>query len=156
MRKGHLWSVFPRWQEVSIILIQFRVRFLLSSISSLYRHSEVRVLLTDPGSDPKSLRSFFMHEFLSSGPDSQHIHLLSRTVGSDRIVDEISLSFRHSVEVPWLLPGVKPTNRDIKVVIIVVASFCAGRIANQNIYWNQADVLVQAGLLDPRLVPTVK
>lgn len=113
-------------------------------------------LLTYPGSDPKSLRSFFADQFLSAGPDSQHIHLLSRTVGSDRIVDEISFSFRHSVEMPWLLPGVKPTNRDIKVTIVIVASFCAGRIVNQNIYWDQADVLVQAGLLDPSLVPKVK
>ncbi|KAJ5585413.1 uncharacterized protein N7459_005213 [Penicillium hispanicum] len=108
------------------------------------------------GSDPQSLRSFFMHTFIPAGPDSQHIHLLSRTVGADRIVDEVMFSFLHTAEVPWLLPGVQPTNREIKVVIVVVASFCGGRIVSQNIHWDQADVLVQAGILAPTLVPKMK
>lgn len=62
-------------------------------------------------------------------------------------------SFCHKAHIPWLLPNVPPTGREIKVVLIVVASFCAGRIVNQNIYWDQADVLVQAGVLNPELVP---
>lgn len=76
-------------------------------------------------------------------------------MGADRVVDEISLSFRHTAKVPWLLPGVAPTNRDINVVVVVVASFVADRITKQNLYWDQADVLVQAGVLDPGLVPRV-
>lgn len=106
-----------------------------------------------PGSTPKSLRSFFKNTFIPNGPESQHIRLLSRTVGADRVVDEISLSFRHTAEIPWLLPGVAPTNRDISVIVVVVASFVADRITKQNIYWDQADVLVQAGVLDSGLVP---
>lgn len=100
-----------------------------------------------------SLRSFFSHIFLPAGPVNQHLRLLSRTVGADRIVDEISFSFSHTAEVPWLLPGVQTTNRDIKVTIVVVASFCADKIVHQSLYWDQADVLVQAGILDPTLVP---
>lgn len=100
-----------------------------------------------------SLRSFFAHIFLPAGPVSQDLRLLSRTVGADRIVDEISLSFSHTAEVPWLLPGVQPTNRDINVKVVVVASFCADKIVHQSLYWDQADVLVQAGILDPTLVP---
>lgn len=46
-----------------------------------------------------------------------------------------------------------PTDREIQVVIVVVASFCASKIVCQNLYWDQASVLVQAGLLDERLVP---
>lgn len=52
-----------------------------------------------------------------------------------------------------MLPGVAATNRDIKVVVLVVASFVADRIVSQNLYWDQADVLVQAGILDAGLVP---
>lgn len=100
-----------------------------------------------------SLRSFFEHVFLPAGPENQHVRLLSRTVGSDRIVDEISFTFSHTAEVPWLLPGVQPTNREIKVEVVVVATFCADKIVHQSVYWDQADVLVQAGLLDPGLVP---
>ena len=74
-------------------------------------------------------------------------------MGADQIVDEISFSFRHTAEIPWLLPGVAPTNRDIQTVLVVVACFCADKIVKQNLYWDQADVLVQAGLLDPKFVP---
>ena len=105
------------------------------------------------GSTPQTLRSFFAETFIPAGPTSQHIRLLSRTVGADQIVDEIRFSFRHTAEVPWLLPGVAPTNRDIQVVVVVVASFCADKIVKQSLYWDQADVLVQAGLLEPKLVP---
>lgn len=52
-----------------------------------------------------------------------------------------------------MLPGVAATNRDIKVVVLVVASFVADRIVSQNLYWDQADVLVQTGILDAGLVP---
>ncbi|KAJ5286773.1 hypothetical protein N7478_002459 [Penicillium angulare] len=108
------------------------------------------------GSDPQSLRDFFKNTYIPSGPTDQHIRLLSRTVGTDRIVDEISFSFHHTADVPWLLPGVSPTNRDISVVVVVVATFRADRIVNQKLYWDQADVLVQAGILDSALVPKMK
>ncbi|KAJ5635600.1 uncharacterized protein N7484_008913 [Penicillium longicatenatum] len=108
------------------------------------------------GTDPQTLRSFFKHAFIPAGPASQHIRLLSRTVGTDKIVDEIRFSFCHSAEVPWLLPGVQPTGRDISVNIVVVACFRAERIVRQSLYWDQADVLVQAGVLDSRLVPKME
>ncbi|KAJ5662662.1 hypothetical protein N7462_011588, partial [Penicillium macrosclerotiorum] len=108
------------------------------------------------GSNEHDLRSFFQDNFIPTGPPSQVIRLLSRTVGTDRIVDEILFSFCHTTEVPWLLPGVSPTKRDIEVVIVVVASFFADRIVHQSLYWDQASVLIQAGLLDPELVPKMK
>ena len=77
-------------------------------------------------------------------------------MGTDRIVDEILFSFCHTAEVPWLLPGLSPTNRDISVVIVVVAVFCVDRVVQQRLYWDQGDVLVQAGILDPRLVPQTR
>ena len=108
------------------------------------------------GSDIASLRDFFAHVYIPAGPFDQQIRLLSRTVGVDRIVDEMLFSCRHTAEIPWLLPGVSPTGRDIQVIIVVVASFNAGQITRQNLYWDQAGVLVQVGLLDPGLVPSSK
>ncbi|KAJ5779189.1 hypothetical protein N7457_006909 [Penicillium paradoxum] len=106
------------------------------------------------GFNISTLRVFFDHVFLPNGPDDQDIRLLSRTVGTDQIADEVLFSCRHTAEIPWLLPGVQPTNRDIKVILIVVANFCAGQITRQSLYWDQANVLVQVGLLDPALVPS--
>ncbi|KAJ5202574.1 hypothetical protein N7449_004653 [Penicillium cf. viridicatum] len=117
----------------------------------------VKCIPTDAGgSDISTLRDFFAHAYIPAGPVDQHVRLLSRTVGVDRIVDEILFACRHTAEIPWLLPGVSPTNREIKVIVVVVASFSAGQIARQSLYWDQAGVLVQVGLLDPGLVPVSK
>lgn len=108
------------------------------------------------GSDISTLRDFFAHAYIPAGPVDQSVRLLSRTVGVDRIVDEMLFTCRHTAEIPWLLPGVLPTNREIKVIVVVVASFSARQITRQSLYWDQAGVLVQAGLLDPGLVPRSK
>lgn len=105
------------------------------------------------GSTISTLRDFFAHAFIPAGPADQQIRLLSRTVGSDRIVDEITFSCRHTAEIPWLLPGVQPTHRDIKVIIVVVVGFCAGQITRQSLYWDQASVLAQVGVIDYGLLP---
>ncbi|KAL4896266.1 hypothetical protein BDV59DRAFT_172487 [Aspergillus ambiguus] len=105
------------------------------------------------GSSPREIASFYTTQFFPAGPPSQSIRLLSRTLGTDRIVDELLLAFTHSEEIPWLLPGVPPTNKDVRVPLVMMASFVAGKLARHNIYWDQASVLVQIGLLDPRLVP---
>jgi predicted ester cyclase len=105
------------------------------------------------GSSISSLREFFAHAFIPAGPADQQIRLLSRTVGADRIVDEILFSCRHTAEIPWLLPGVSSTDQDIKVVVVVVAGFCAGKITRQSLYWDQASVLAQVGLIDRGLLP---
>ncbi|EAW13825.1 dienelactone hydrolase [Aspergillus clavatus NRRL 1] len=105
------------------------------------------------GTEESSITKFYTTSFYPAGPPSQRIRLLSRTLGPDRIVDEILLDFRHTEEIPWLLPGVPPTDREVKVVLVMTASFRAGKLARENIYWDQASVLVQVGLLDPALVP---
>ncbi|KAE8350486.1 hypothetical protein BDV28DRAFT_39164 [Aspergillus coremiiformis] len=105
------------------------------------------------GTYPAQITNFYTTQFFSTGPPSQSIRLLSRTIGADRIVDELLLTFTHTEEIPWLLPSVPPTGKQVRIVIIMTASFIAGKLARHNIYWDQASVLVQVGLLDPSLVP---
>ncbi|KAL4885343.1 hypothetical protein BJY04DRAFT_214672 [Aspergillus karnatakaensis] len=106
------------------------------------------------GASPTEISSFYSSQFIPAGPPSQHIRLLSRTAGADRIVDELLLTFEHTEEIPWLLPGVPPTGKSVRVLIVMTASFLAGKIARHNIYWDQASVLLQIGLLDPALIPS--
>ncbi|BCS30275.1 dienelactone hydrolase [Aspergillus puulaauensis] len=106
------------------------------------------------GSSPTDIASFYSSEFIPSGPPSQHIRLLTRTAGPDRVVDELLLTFEHTEEIPWLLPDVPPTGRFVRIPIVMTANFLAGKIARHNIYWDQASVLVQIGLLDPCLIPS--
>jgi hypothetical protein len=52
------------------------------------------------------------------------------------------------------LPGVAPTGRKVVLPHVVVMGFDeAGRVAYEHIYWDQATLLVQVGLLDPPLLP---
>ncbi|KKK18649.1 hypothetical protein ARAM_006182, partial [Aspergillus rambellii] len=106
------------------------------------------------GSTPAKIAAFYTSQFMPVGPPSQNIRLLSRTAGVDRVVDELLLSFDHTEEIPWLLPRVPPTGRSVRIPLVMTASFCAGKIARHNIYWDQASVLVQVGLLDPALIPS--
>ncbi|KAL4778985.1 hypothetical protein BJX76DRAFT_365689 [Aspergillus varians] len=106
------------------------------------------------GSSPPEIASFYSSQFVPSGPPSQHIRLLSRTTGVDRVVDELMLTFEHTEEIPWLLPGVPPTGRSVRIPLVMTVSFMAGKIARHNIYWDQASALVQIGLLDPTLIPS--
>ena len=78
---------------------------------------------------------------------------VSSTVGDNQIVDEIFISFTHTTEIDWLLPGVAPTGKPVEMAVAVVVGFKDGKISHEHIYWDQAGVLVQIGLLDPKGLP---
>ena len=78
---------------------------------------------------------------------------VSRTVGSDRIVEELVISFTHTIHIDWMLPGVSPTGKHVEMAVVVVAGVKDGKISHEHIYWDQASVLVQIGLLDPTGLP---
>jgi carboxymethylenebutenolidase len=78
---------------------------------------------------------------------------LSRTVGESSIVEEIYISFTHTTVIDWLLPNVPPTGKPVELVVAVVVGFKDGKVSHEHIYWDQASVLVQVGLLDPAGLP---
>ncbi|EAW13425.1 dienelactone hydrolase [Aspergillus clavatus NRRL 1] len=105
------------------------------------------------GIGARDLRRFYQHHFLNKLPPSMRLRLLSRTIGVDRVVDELYASFEHTHEIPWMLPGVPPTNKKVEVVLVSIVSLRSGKLYSEHVYWDQASVLVQIGLLDPKLVP---
>ncbi len=78
---------------------------------------------------------------------------VSRTVGHDQVVEELVISFTHTTPVDWLLPGVSPTGKPVELAVVVIVGFKDGKISHEHIYWDQAGVLVQVGLLDPAGLP---
>jgi len=86
-------------------------------------------------------------------PPSFNTRLVSRTSGVDRVVDEFVVSFKHSVEMKWILPGVAPTNRDVEIAMVSVVAVRGGKLVHEHVYWDQASVLMQIGALDPNNVP---
>lgn len=105
------------------------------------------------GIGEQELRRFYSEYFLPSSPPSLHMRLLTRTIGVDRIVDELYLQFKHTVQMPWILPGIPPTNQKVEIVVVSIVGMRGGKVWHERVYWDQASVLFQVGLLDPEEVP---
>ncbi|KAI8932717.1 hypothetical protein NX059_010209 [Plenodomus lindquistii] len=99
------------------------------------------------------LRRFYKDYFFAHSPPTMHMRLISRTIGTDRIVDELYIQFKHTCQMPWILPGVTPTNEKVEIIVVSIVAFRAGKVWCERVYWDQASVLFQVGLLDPEEVP---
>jgi carboxymethylenebutenolidase len=105
------------------------------------------------GVGAKELHRFYKNHFVDSNPADTRLIPLSRTIGADRVVDEMIFCFTHDREIDWMLPGVKPTGKYVEVPLLAVINFRGDKLYHEHIYWDQASVLVQIGLLDPKLLP---
>jgi len=101
----------------------------------------------------EGVRRFYSTQFIGQTPDDAVLRPIARTVSPDRVIDEFVLEFTHDREIPFMLPGVAPTGRRVRIPTVVVMGFEAGKVAYEHIYWDQASVLVQIGLLDPDTLP---
>jgi carboxymethylenebutenolidase len=99
------------------------------------------------------LREFYSRRFIPQMPPDTEMTPISRTIGDDRVVDEMVFRFTHTIRMDWMLPGVAPTGRRVEIPLVVVVHFRDGKLAHEHIYWDQASVLVQLGLLDPAVLP---
>jgi carboxymethylenebutenolidase len=105
------------------------------------------------GVGSEGVRRFYGEHFIGKWPQDTEITPVSRTVGEHRVVDEIVVSFTHDVEMDAVLPGVPPTGRSVRLPFCVVVEFEGGRIAHEHIYWDQASLLAQIGMLDRAGLP---
>lgn len=105
------------------------------------------------GSGHSELREFYATHFIPRMPPDMEMVPVSRTVGRDQLVDEMVIKFTHSIEMDWMLPGIPPTGRRVEVPLVVIVRFRDGKLAHEHIYWDQASVLVQLGLLGPEKLP---
>ena len=105
------------------------------------------------GSGHEALGAFYAADFIPQMPPDTEIVPVSRTVGDDRLVDEMIFRFTHTIAMEWMLPGVAPTGKPVEVPLVVIVGFREGKVAHEHIYWDQASVLVQLGVLDPTGLP---
>jgi carboxymethylenebutenolidase len=99
------------------------------------------------------LRQFYSTHFIPKMPPDLEMTPVSRTIGTDQLVEEFVLKFTHSVEIEWMLPGIAPTGRPVEVATVVIVRFRDGKLAHEHIYWDQASVLAQLGLINPNGLP---
>jgi carboxymethylenebutenolidase len=105
------------------------------------------------GVGARDLARFYANHFIPKCPKDMTMMPVSRTIGADRVVDEMVISFTHDRDIDWMLPGVAPTGRRVEVPLVAIVGFRGDRLYHEHIYWDQASVLVQIGLLDPQGLP---
>jgi carboxymethylenebutenolidase len=101
----------------------------------------------------EQLKRFYAYHFIPVNPPDFRLTPISRTVGSETLVDEFIVHFTHTTVMDWLLPGISPTGRAVEVPTVAIVKFEGDKLAHEHIYWDQASLLVQIGLLDPRGLP---
>lgn len=99
------------------------------------------------------LREFYSQRFIPQMPPDTAMTPVSRTIGVDRVVDEMVFEFTHTIKMDWMLPGVEPTGKHVRVALVVIVHFRDGKLAHEHIYWDQASVLAQLGLIDSAALP---
>jgi carboxymethylenebutenolidase len=113
--------------------------------------NHIPVLTGGVGRD--ELREFYSKRFIPQMPPDTEMTPVSRTIGEDQLVDEMVFSFTHSIPMDWMLPGIPPTGKRVEVPLVAIVRFRDGKLAHEHIYWDQASVLVQIGLLDASKLP---
>ena len=113
--------------------------------------NHVPVLTGGVGQD--QLREFYSKRFIPQMPPDTGMTPVSRTIGVDQIVDEMVFEFTHTSKMDWMLPGVEPTGKHVRVALVVIVHFRDGKLAHEHIYWDQASVLAQLGLIDSSKLP---
>jgi SnoaL-like polyketide cyclase. len=107
------------------------------------------------GNGKEELREFYSKHFIPIMPPDTEIIPISRTIGANRLVDEMIIRFTHTIEIDWWLPGIPPTGKRVECATVAVITFRDGKLLNEHIYWDQASVLVQLGLLDSSSLPVM-
>src|SRR5438045_5218184 len=115
--------------------------------------NHIPVLTGGVGKD--ELREFYSKRFIPQMPPDTEMIPISRTIGHDQLVDEMIFKFTHTICMDWMLPGIAPTGKRVEVPLVAIVRFREGKLAHEHIYWDQASVLVQLGLLDAGVLPVV-
>ena len=126
----------------------------LSAAIARYRPTVVTNVPTMTGGYGRdAVRRFYDTWFVGHLPDDWTVKLLSRTESKDQVVDEVIISFTHDRPMECFLPGIAPTGRKVTIPLVVVVGVKDGKVAHEHIYWDQASLLVQIGLLDKSKLP---
>ncbi|HEY5703206.1 MAG TPA: nuclear transport factor 2 family protein [Gammaproteobacteria bacterium] len=131
---------------------EFELKDADAAIATMTDHPVLIHVPVNTGATGKSeLRKFYKEIFIPQMPADVELQLLSRSVGQSRLIDEFILRLTHTVRMEWFAPGIEATGRRLIVPHVGIISFENGKISSEHIYWDQATVLMQMGLLDKNL-----
>ncbi len=140
------------WDEHT--LYEFGTRDVAATMATMVAEPYVNHVPTMTGGvGARDLSRFYANHFIPKTPADTRLVPISRTIGADRLVDEMLFCFTHDIEIDWMLPGVKPTGKYVEIPLVSIVNFRGGKLYHEHIYWDQASVLVQIGVLDPNGLP---
>lgn len=149
---GPYFSLAEIWEEH--VTTEFGTKDVDSTMKTMVADPYVNHIPTMTGGvGHDQLKRFYKYHFIPSNPEDTKIIPISRTVGIDRIVDEMIFSFTHTREIDWMLPGLAPTGKFVEVPLVAVIHFRGDKLKSEHIYWDQASVLAQIGVVDAKGLP---
>lgn len=99
------------------------------------------------GIGQEKLSYFYANHFVHANPEDTELELVSRTVGTDRVVDEFVFKLTHNRQVDWLLPGIPPTGKYLEIPFTSIVGMRGDRLCHEHIHWDQGTAMRQLGLL---------
>src|SRR5262249_39943121 len=145
-------AIVELWEEH--LRDEFELRNVEKTLETMVDHPyNIVVPVLTGGIGRDEVREFYTKWFIPQNPPDTEITLVTRTIGHDQLIDEMIYKFTHTIQMDWMLPGIPPTGKRVEVPLIAIVGFRDGKIAYERIYWDQASVLVQIGLLDSDTLP---
>jgi carboxymethylenebutenolidase len=154
---GASWANMPKFSSEEEMLIkvweahtaaEFEQKDADAAIATMTDHPVlIHVPVGTGASGREALRKFYAEIFIPQLPPDMELQLLSRAVGQGRVIDEFIVQFTHTLRMDWFAPGVEPTGRRLRVPHVGIIAFEQGKIASEHIYWDQATVLLQLGVV---------
>jgi carboxymethylenebutenolidase len=142
----HLWEEHVRYE--------FATHNTEDTLSTMVDDAYVNhVPVLTGGVGRNELREFYSKRFIPQMPPDTEMIPVSRTISEDQLVDEMVIKFTHTIRMDWMLPGIAPTGKRVEVPLVAIIRFRDGKLAHEHIYWDQASVLVQLGLIDSSKLP---
>jgi carboxymethylenebutenolidase len=140
------------WEEH--IKYEFETRNTEDTLKTMVEDAYVNhIPVMTGGVGREELRAFYSTRFIPQMPPDTAMTPISRIIGDDRLVEEMIFTFTHTIKMDWMLPGLAPTGKRVEVPLVVIVHFRDGKLAHEHIYWDQASVLAQLGLIDPSTLP---
>src|ERR1700739_3799544 len=134
--------------------LEFGVRSAEATMATMVAEPYVNHIPTMTGGvGYRDLLRFYKNHFIPKTPQDTKLIPISRTIGADRVVDEMLFCFTHDIEIDWMLPGVAPTGKYVEIPLVAIVRFRGDKLYNEHIYWDQASALGRVECLDPALLP---
>ncbi|KAJ7283363.1 NTF2-like protein [Mycena rebaudengoi] len=143
---GPFFDLEAIWDEHTYF--EFEVRSVAKTMGTMVAEPYVNHVPTMTGGvGREQLSAFYRDHFIFSNPKDLTMQAVSRTVGSDRVVDEFVLHTTHDKTIDWLLPGVPPTGKKLSIPMLGVINIRGDRLYHEHIWWDQATACRQAGII---------